>query len=47
MQASSFAISAVKLRGSILDLAYTDAAELYDAPDPTWVAAPLVEWQRA
>ena len=36
-----------KLRGSILDLAYTDAAELYDAPDPTWVAAPLVEWQRA
>ena len=36
-----------ELRGSILDLAYTDAAELYDAPDPTWVAAPLVEWQRA
>jgi hypothetical protein len=36
-----------ELRGEILDLAYTDAAELYEAPDPTWVAAPLVEWRRA
>jgi hypothetical protein len=35
-----------ELRGSILDLSYTDAAELYEAEDPTWVAAPLVEWQR-
>ena len=34
-----------ELSGSILDLAYTDAAELYEAPDPTWVAAPLVEWR--
>lgn len=34
-----------ELRGTILDLAFTDAAELYDAPDPTWVAAPLVEWK--
>jgi hypothetical protein len=34
-----------ELRGSILDLAYTDAAELYESPDPTWVAAPLVEWR--
>jgi hypothetical protein len=33
------------LHGSILDLAYTDAAGLYEAPDPTWVAAPLVEWR--
>ena len=33
------------MHGSILDLAYTDAAALYEAPDPTWVAAPLVEWQ--
>ncbi len=30
----------------ILDMAYTAAAELYEAPRPTWVAAPLVEWQR-
>lgn len=35
-----------ELTGEILDLAYTDAAELYEAPDPTWVAAPLVEWRR-
>jgi hypothetical protein len=35
------------LQGSILDLAYTDAAALYEAPDPTWVAAPLVEWRHA
>ena len=34
-----------ELHGSILDLAYTDAAALYEAPDPTWVAAPLVEWR--
>jgi hypothetical protein len=35
-----------ELQGQILDMAYTDAAELYEAPRPTWVAAPLVEWQR-
>jgi hypothetical protein len=34
------------LEGTILDLTYTDAATLYEAPDPTWVAAPLVEWRR-
>jgi hypothetical protein len=34
------------LHGQILDLTYTDAAELYEAPRHTWVAAPLVEWQR-
>jgi hypothetical protein len=34
-----------ELRGEIVDMAYTDAAELYEAPDPTWVAAPLVEWR--
>jgi hypothetical protein len=33
-----------ELHGAILDLTYTDAAALYEAPDPTWVAAPLVEW---
>lgn len=35
-----------ELRGEILDLTYTDAAALYEAPDPTWVAAPLVEWTK-
>jgi hypothetical protein len=34
-----------ELQGTILDLTYTDAASLYEAPDPTWVAAPLVEWR--
>jgi hypothetical protein len=33
------------MQGTILDLTYTDAAPLYEAPDPTWVAAPLVEWR--
>lgn len=32
------------LRGRIVDLTYSDASELYKAPPPTWVAAPLVEW---
>ena len=36
-----------EMDGTILDLAYTDAAALYEAPDPTWVAAPLVEWRPA
>jgi hypothetical protein len=30
-----------------VDLTYSDAAELYEAPDPTWCAAPLVEWRRS
>ena len=34
-----------ELSGAILDMAYTDASELYDAPAPTWVAAPLVEFR--
>ena len=34
-----------ELRGEILDMTYTDAAALYESPDPTWVAAPLVEWR--
>jgi hypothetical protein len=36
-----------ELHGEIVDMAYTEAGELYEAPDPTWVAAPLVEWRRA
>jgi hypothetical protein len=35
-----------ELSGQILDLTYTDASELYEAPRPTWVAAPLVAWHR-
>lgn len=32
------------MHGQILDLTYTDAAALYDAPPPTWVAGALIEW---
>jgi hypothetical protein len=35
------------LQGSIVDMTYTDAAALYGAPEPTWVAAPLVAYERA
>ena len=35
------------LEGRILDLTYTDTAEFYGAPPPTWVAAALIEWQPA
>lgn len=33
------------MQGEILDLAYTDASEIYRQPRPTWVAAALVEWK--
>jgi hypothetical protein len=33
------------MQGRILDLAYSDASELYRQPAPTWVAAALIEWQ--
>jgi hypothetical protein len=33
------------MKGQILDLAYSDATDLYNAPPPTWVAAALIEWQ--
>lgn len=32
------------LTGSILDIAVTDATELYRSPPPTWVAGALIEW---
>jgi len=32
------------MTGRIVDMAYTDASALYNAPAPTWVAAPLIEW---
>lgn len=31
--------------GRILDLTFSDAATLYKQPEPTWVAAALIEWQ--
>lgn len=33
--------------GQILDLTSSDAAAVYEAPPPTWVAAALIEWQPA
>ena len=33
------------MQGRILDLTYSDAADLYHQPKPTWVAAALMEWQ--
>ncbi|GIK29807.1 MAG: hypothetical protein BroJett007_29450 [Chloroflexota bacterium] len=32
------------MTGRVVDITYSDAGELYHAPPPTWVAAPLVEW---
>lgn len=32
------------IHGRILDLTYTDASQLYQAPPPTWVAGALIEW---
>lgn len=33
------------MKGRIVDLTYSDAAELYKQPAPTWVATALFEWQ--
>ncbi len=33
------------MQGAIIDLTYSDASELYRQPQPTWVAAALIEWQ--
>ena len=33
------------MTGKILDLTYTDATGMYNAPPPTWVAAALFEWK--
>ncbi len=33
------------MMGRILDLTYSDAADLYHHPKPTWVAAALTEWR--
>ena len=33
------------MQGSIVDLTYSEADELYKAPKPTWVAAALMQWE--
>ncbi len=33
------------MKGEIIDLVYSDAAELYKQPAPTWVAGALIEWK--
>ena len=33
------------MTGSIVDLTYSEADELYKAPKPTWVAAALMQWE--
>ena len=35
------------MTGKILDLAVTDATDLYQSPPPTWVAGALIEWRPA
>jgi hypothetical protein len=35
------------MQGEIIDLVYSDAADLYQQPAPTWVAGALIEWQLA
>ncbi|HXH60746.1 MAG TPA: hypothetical protein VNI20_05250 [Fimbriimonadaceae bacterium] len=32
------------MHGRILDMTYTDCADLYHSPPPTWVAGALMEW---
>jgi hypothetical protein len=32
------------IQGSIVDLTYSEADELYKAPKPTWVASALIKW---
>jgi hypothetical protein len=34
-----------KMKGRVVDMTYSDSTELYKKPPPTWVAAPLLEWQ--
>ncbi len=35
------------MRGEIIELTYSDAADLYQTPAPTWVAAALMQWELA
>ena len=34
------------MKGSIVDLSYSNADKLYKAPKPTWVATALIDWQK-
>lgn len=34
------------MKGNIVDLTYSNADALYKAPQPTWVATALVDWQK-
>ena len=34
------------MRPEIVDIIASDAAALYNAPDPTWVAGTLVAWHK-
>lgn len=34
-----------QMDGTIVDLTFSDAADLYHHPEPTWVAAALMSWQ--
>lgn len=36
-----------EMTGRVVDMTYSEAGELYNSPQPTWVAAPLVAWQKA
>lgn len=33
------------MTGEVIDMSYTDSTELYDQPEPTWVAGAIMEWQ--
>ena len=33
------------MTGEVLDISYTDCADLYQSPRPTWVAGALTEWK--
>lgn len=33
------------MQGEIIDLTYSDASDLYQQPEPTWVAGALIEWK--
>ena len=33
------------MHGTVRDITYSDAGELYHTPPPTWVAGTLVEWK--
>ncbi|HUF38071.1 MAG TPA: hypothetical protein VMN57_06080 [Anaerolineales bacterium] len=34
------------MKGTIVDITYSNADELYKSPQPTWVATALIDWQQ-